>query len=273
MAAQLTGISLIFKTNTLRRDPRSFAPFPTELRKERIMGEHDNTRRGLLATAATGLLAASAFRSSFAAQPSKKAGQEREVGAVEDLMREHGVLRRCLMVYSETAIRLRGGNRLDPQPIQRTAELFRRFGEGYHEMQLEEIHIFPTVKQAGGPAAAVIDVLNTQHERGREITAYILQVVAKGSIETSDAEPLAQAFESFVRMYRAHAAREDTVVFPVWKASLSERQLHEMGERFEDIERQTFGHDGFEDAVKQISHVEEALGLADLAQFTAPPKA
>jgi len=228
-------------------------------------------RRSLI----TGVAGAALFTSggTFAAKPGKKLeNQEKEVGAVEDLMREHGVLRRCLIVYSETAARLRAGDRLDPQPLQRTAELFRRFGEGYHEMQLEELHIFPKIKQAGGPAAALIDVLKAQHERGREITAYILQVVAKGGIGSGDADSLAQALDGFVRMYRAHAAREDTVVFPAWKEALSEAQLHEMGERFEEIERQTFGHGGFEDAVKQIAQIEDTLGLADLAKFTPPPK-
>jgi hypothetical protein len=44
---------------------------------------------------------------------------------------------------------------------------------------------------------------------------------------------------------------------------------------FEEIERERFGSDGYEDAVRQIGDIEGALGLADLAQFTAqpPPKA
>jgi len=227
-------------------------------------------RRGLI----TGLAGAALLTGAgaFAAKPGKKQEhQETEVGAVEDLMREHGVLRRCLMVYSETAARLRRGERIDPQPVQRTAELFRRFGEGYHEMQLEEMHIFPKVKQAGGPAAGLVGVLTAQHERGREITAYILQVATRGDISAGDAVSTASALDDFVRMYRAHAAREDTVLFPAWKEALSEQQLHEMGERFEDVERQTFGHDGFEDAVKQIAEIEGSLGLAHLAKFTAPP--
>jgi hypothetical protein len=36
-------------------------------------------------------------------------------------------------------------------------------------------------------------------------------------------------------------------------------------------ERQTFGRDGFEHAVKEIAEIEQTLGFADLAQFTAPP--
>ena len=61
-------------------------------------------------------------------------------------------------------------------------------------------------------------------------------------------------------MYENHAAREDTIVFPAWKGALSERELDQMGEEFEEIGRRQFGKDGFEDAVAQIGQIEEALG-------------
>lgn len=74
-------------------------------------------------------------------------------------------------------------------------------------------------------------------------------------------------------MYEHHAAREDTVVFPAWKQTMNEEQLAEMGELFEQIERQQFGKDGFEDAEKQISAIEAEAGIANMAQFTpAPPQ-
>jgi hemerythrin superfamily protein len=73
-----------------------------------------------------------------------------------------------------------------------------------------------------------------------------------------------------VLMYQEHTAREDTVVFPAWHRMLSPADYHEMGEKFEDIERRQFGKDGFEDAVQQIAAIETELGLANLAQFTAP---
>ena len=72
-------------------------------------------------------------------------------------------------------------------------------------------------------------------------------------------------------MYEHHAAFEDTIVFPAWKATLTEDQLDEMGDKFEEIEQQQFGKDGYEDAVKQIGDIEGALGFGDLSQFTAPP--
>ena len=194
------------------------------------------------------------------------------VSATEDMMREHGVLRRALLVYAETAVRLRTDvGSLDPQAVNDTARLFRNFGEDYHERKLEEPYVFPVVRKAGGLAAALPDILVVQHNRGREIIDYILGITGKGSIETADTEPLAHAMEGLVLMYQNHAAREDTIVFPAWKNALSAQQLKELGEKFEEIEHREFGKDGFDDAVEKIGRIEDTLGYADLAQFTAPP--
>jgi hemerythrin-like domain-containing protein len=233
-------------------------------------------RRSLLAAASLAggglLLAQGALAEEHKKGSKGGAGQEKPVGAVEDLMREHGVIRRALLVYEETAPKLRTApGSVPPDALNRTAKLIHDFGEEYHERKLEEAYIFPEVKKAGGPAAALPDVLKAQHDRGREITEYVIAVTGKGAIGTGDAEPMAHALESFVRMYANHAAREDTILFPAWSQALSTRRLHELGEKFEEIEKQQFGGDGYEDAVKEIGRIEQALGVADLAQFTAPP--
>jgi hemerythrin-like domain-containing protein len=199
---------------------------------------------------------------------------ETEVTATEDLMREHGILRRALLVYSTAAVRLRANAAtVPPDTLQKTANLFRTFGEDYHEKKLEETYIFPAVRNAGGEAAIYPDVLIVQHNRGREITEYITSV-SRGAKLGGNAEELAKTLEAFVLMYRHHAAREDTIVFPAWKQTMTEKQFDEIGDKFEEIEHQQFGEDGFEDAVKQIGAIETSLGVADIAQFTppSPPK-
>jgi hemerythrin-like domain-containing protein len=195
-----------------------------------------------------------------------------EVTATEDLMREHGILRRALLVYSAAAMKLRAdGSSIAPDALQKTAKLFKAFGEEYHERKLEEAFIFPAVKKAGGVAANYADVLVVQHNRGREITDYVISLTQGAKLGASAGQQLAKALEGFVLMYRNHAAREDTIVFPAWKHTMTGKQLDEMNDKFEDIEHEQFGEDGFEDAVKQISAIESSLGLADIAQFTAPP--
>ncbi len=194
---------------------------------------------------------------------------EKETTATEDLMREHGVIRRVLVVYREAALRLRSKVTSVPaDALQKAAKLMSDFGEAYHERQLEEAHVFPAVTRTGGAAASEVGTLLLQHERGREITAFVLAVTKRG-IGAVTAEPLARSLEAFARMYEEHAAREDTIVFPAWKDALSVKQLDEMGDLFEEIERKTFGADGFDDAVEQIAAIERAIGL-DPAALIAP---
>lgn len=195
-------------------------------------------------------------------------GGEEGVGAVEDLMREHGILRRAILVFRESAGRLRASKTVDAAALHRTAQLFRSFGEDYHERKLEEAYIFPALRKAGGSAASMVDTLIKQHNRGREIIDHVM-TATRGAIAQD--QSLADALEQFELMYENHAAREDTVIFPAWKQAIGAHEVEEMGEKFEDIEKQQFGGDGFDMAVRQIDEIEQTLGLADLAQFTASP--
>jgi len=232
----------------------------------------DPSRRA--AFAAAGLLAAGAVLSlPGCAKPAADAGKKgaADVSATEDLMREHGVLRRLLVIYRETAGVIRAAAAtLDLAALGQAADLFRRFGENYHEKALEEAHIFPMVKKAGGAGSSLIDTLIAQHRRGREINDYVTGLATSGRLGTGQAEPLAAALESFARMYEIHAAMEDTVVFQAWRDSLNAKELDAWSDKFEDIEHQTFKGDGFDLALDQVAGIEQRLGLSDLARYTAP---
>src|SRR5208283_2719924 len=109
------------------------------------------TRRELIAKAATVTTAALIAPNLLHAE-----AKEPEVTATEDLMREHGVLRRALLVYTESIPKIRSNAAsLDAGALYRTGALFRDFGENYHETMLEEQHIFPVVHKSGGQIAAL----------------------------------------------------------------------------------------------------------------------
>src|ERR1700754_2521160 len=84
----------------------------------------------------------------------KKGG---EVTPPEDLMREHGVLDRVLLIY-EASIRKLSANEddLDPGLITKSAEIIRDFINNYHEKS-EENHVFPRFKAAG----TMVDLVDT----------------------------------------------------------------------------------------------------------------
>jgi len=228
------------------------------------MAEIDQRRRAVTIGVALGALVSGA---AAAAQPK----QEKEVPANEDLMREHGLLRRILLVYTAAAVQLRSGkDKLPADALGRAATVFRTFGEDYHERMLEEKYVFPTVSRSKGPAAELPRVLELQHQRGRAINEYVTAVTRRGSIASADAGPLADVLDGFVLMYRHHAAAEDTIVFPAWKDALPDQEYRELSERFEKVEQQTFGKDGYEEMLKRVAAVERELGIADLKAFTAP---
>jgi len=195
-----------------------------------------------------------------------------DVTAVEDLIREHGILRRALLVYQEAAIKLKQDpNSVAPEELEKVVQLFRAFGEDYHEKKLEETYIFPVVKRTQNEASVYTDVLLAQHARGREVTDYLLAVTKAEKFTTASVQPFVSALETFVRMYEHHAAVEDTIVFPAWKEAIGPKEMDDLAAKFEEIEEQVFGEDGFDAAAKRMAEIEEHLGLANLGMFTAPP--
>src|SRR5262249_45428326 len=102
-------------------------------RREFFKGGAAGVGAAFLFAACGNLPANTNSNSASSAAPSsdeKKEPEGIEVTAVEDLMREHGVLRRALMVYSESALRLRrNAADVSPTALQKTAKLFRAFGE------------------------------------------------------------------------------------------------------------------------------------------------
>ncbi|HEY6908651.1 MAG TPA: hemerythrin domain-containing protein [Myxococcales bacterium] len=190
-----------------------------------------------------------------AGKPAKK--KEPEISPTEDLMREHGLLNRVLLVYEECARRLEAGEEVKVLPA--AAKIIRDFIEGYHE-QLEEQQLFPRFRKAD-KLTDLVGTLQAQHAAGRRITAQLLA----GAPDRSRTPRL---LRSFSRMYRPHEAREDTVLFPAFRELVGEREWDKLGDIFEDREHQLFGERGFEGKVDEVAGIEQALGIADLARFT-----
>ncbi len=190
-----------------------------------------------------------------------------EVTPTEDLMREHGVLRRIMLVYDHELGLLNDGKSPDYDAIFESATIVHVFIEGYHE-KLEEDYIFPLFEKAG-TLADLTSTLRRQHEAGREVTKSILLLSKEkhsGTVDNPNA--LADSLTSFLKMYRPHAAREDTVLFPGLKGLLSAAEYSRLGDSFEDREHELFGEQGFEGKVNEVAGIEKEIGIYDLGRFT-----
>jgi len=222
------------------------------------------SRREFLHTAATGVLLVACGSSMKSSAPGAKAGED-DVTPTEDLMREHGVLRRVMYLYDEATRRFEAHEDVPLDALARGAQIIRHVIEDYHE-KLEENFLFPRFEKAG-KLADLTATLRKQHAAGRDLTAQIL-AFAKAPLGEPDRAKLIAALKSFNHMYRAHAAREDTVLFPALHSIVGKHEYDEMGEQFEAKETEMLGDHGFEHAVEAVGKLEASFGVEDLAKLT-----
>ena len=101
------------------------------------------------------------------------------------------------------------------------------------------------------------------------MTDVVLRHAVAGEFRKKDArKELVRSCEAFIRMYRPHEAREDTVLFPAFHDLVGQKEYERLGEQFEDEEHKLLGEGGFEKAVAEVAPLEQALGIFDLAKFT-----
>jgi hemerythrin-like domain-containing protein len=225
----------------------------------------DNNRRVFLKNGLLyGTLAGIAGMSSLTGCSEKA---EEEISPAEDLMREHGVLNRILLIYDTCKLHLINGEEFPTDVLHNSAMIIHDFIEGYHE-KLEEDILFPRfLKQ--NYLAELIQVLSIQHSRGRDLTGQIIELTGTNILSDPDEiGKLIQFLDGFNAMYRPHEAREDTVLFPAIRKIIPENEYFEMGEDFESKEHELFGEDGFESMVEKVADLETQLGIYELSEFT-----
>ena len=205
-----------------------------------------------------------ALSNSVAKEEGKK---DEEISPPEDLMREHGVLKRILLVYGEAIRRIDSKEDLPPEPLADSAKIIREFVEDYHE-KLEEDFLFPRFKKAN-KLVDLVDVLLQQHQAGRRLTDITMHLATSQALKNADdRRKLADSMRQFIRMYNPHEAREDTVLFPAFRGIVSAHEFDSLGEDFEKKEDELFGEDGFFKVVDRVAEIEKKLRIYELSQFT-----
>lgn len=198
---------------------------------------------------------------------SKPADAEKDVSPPEDLMKEHGVLNRCLLVYEEAIRRAEAHEPLTADGFQVPAHVIKTYIEDHHEKD-EENFIFPEFEKAKSHVQLVA-TLREQHDAGRALTKRILDMSSAASFPVANNhDALIAACRTFIRLYRPHAAREDTVLFPALRKILDAEQVKALAKRMEKAGEKSGPPGGFEKALKDVEAIETQLGIHDLATFS-----
>lgn len=235
-----------------------------ENKKDQIMNIPESSRRIFIRKGlALGTLAAV---TGLSLVTSCKSDSEEDISPAEDLMREHGVLNRILLIYDTCRLHLENNTKFPLESLNDAAQIIRSFIEEYHE-KLEENFLFPRFETAQ-TLTDLVTVLRAQHKAGRTITDQIIYFSNMKIMQDEDAARLKNLMTGFNRMYRPHEAREDTVLFPAIRKIISRNEYFSLGEDFEKKEHELFGEDGFENMVEKVANIEKSLDIYELSEFT-----
>jgi hemerythrin-like domain-containing protein len=189
------------------------------------------------------------------------------ISPTEILSREHAILDRLMIAIESLIAGLINNPEADVSHLNLAAITVKDFGAAHH-MAFEERYLFPKLRDAG-VLEHLIDTLGVQHDRAREILDQIITLTGEGKIGDPDwRNEVVGLCMGFVVMYRAHAAREETVLFPTFYEVVTENFVDNIGMRLRDEERSLAGGTGLGGLMDNLRRIEDAAGTAELQRFT-----
>jgi hemerythrin-like domain-containing protein len=189
----------------------------------------------------------------------------REPTAIEDLGREHGLLNRLLIIYEEIINRIDNNVSFDNMILWNTAMTIKFFIEDYHEKN-EEMYIFPILLKHGKETNMVNELIK-QHKLSRQITSLIIKTSKLEQTDTN-LNMIKSYLSLFVKLYRYHESREDTIIFQMFKELIDPNEYKQISEFFESSEKEKLGAHGFETVLNYVTGLEKQLNIYDLSKIT-----
>lgn len=235
---------------------------PMEKSTVRDEGRRLFIARGAAVVAAAALLQPAAWVPSPA---SAQAGGA-DVTAMEELMLEHGVLSRLLLVCERIVSNMGSKETaVSPEVTGEAAEVIASYVQEYHE-KLEEKYVFPPMRER---MPELVQVLTRQHAAGRVHINRIRRLAEEQVMDSpQNRASIIASFRGFIAMYRPHKAREDTVLFPAFRTVMPPTDLEGLAGIFQKEEKALGVEYDFDSVVERVEKLEKELEIFDLSRFT-----
>ncbi len=96
-----------------------------------------------------------------------------------------------------------------------------------------------------------------QHKDSRIITSDLLKYA-----KDADLDNLQKTLQLFIKLYRAHSAREDTIIFRKLRDFIEVDKFKEISKIMDEEEDKKFGEHAYDKILKKIIIVEQSIGLS-----------
>jgi hemerythrin-like domain-containing protein len=189
-----------------------------------------------------------------------------EISATEELASEHGMLDRIMLAMDHKLKMAGAGGKADFGVINTACGMIKQVVDQHH-MVVEEEQIYPKFERT--ELADLAKVLKNQHIEMRKMVARMESLSKTGAVrDRSEMEELNRIFRDFHDMTMAHAAWEQTVLFPVMQGTWSEDELDDLKEMQEKHEEKLLGKDATKKTYAMLADLEKAAGITSLNDFT-----
>jgi hemerythrin-like domain-containing protein len=178
--------------------------------------------------------------------------------AIQELEKEHEAVKLSISLLDRIMEKLLTDPGTDQTDhLEGLLDFFQIFVDKCHHGK-EEYFLFPALEKAGvqkqdGP----IGVLLNEHETGRR---YISQLKTQiPYLRKADAREITTAnklVKSYTALMQQHIQKEETILFPLADARLSEKEQTALFRKFENLETEKIGpgrHEEFHDMLKTLS--------------------
>jgi len=185
-----------------------------------------------------------------------------KMSPTEELAVEHGQLARIMLAMNNVLKKAGKSPKTSLRPVYQACEMIQQAVVDHH-MKIEEEHVYP--KFDGTELSEFADLLKAQHDEARKLVARMMSLSKGGR---PDMDQLNAAFRDFQDMITAHAAWEETVLFPAMEGTWSAEELSDLREIQEEQEEKMFGKDAAKTVYSKLAELESSCGIEGLRDFT-----
>jgi len=173
--------------------------------------------------------------------------------ASQDLKHEHDAILFSLKILDEISNRVESGKDVSPYDIIGIVDFLKLFADKCHHGK-EEGLFFPALEDAGIPKQnGPIGVMLAEHTMGRDFIRQMRESVTDNSVKKNE---FVNSSQGYISLMRAHIEKENTILFPMGDAKLSDSKQKELIEAFEKFEEEVIGKGKHEELHKQLHDFE-----------------
>jgi hemerythrin-like domain-containing protein len=176
--------------------------------------------------------------------------------SLEILIREHGLIRQALDIFSSAKEKLEKGKRPPKEFFEGAVEFSRKFADQFHHFKEEYLMFGLLSEKKGALYDGEIGALRYQHERGRKFVGEIENSLGgyfQGDIFATTT--LLENLASYISLLKLHIHTEDHIFFPMVEKEFSEDENHLLLEQFKNEEKRIGATDCFENSRKLVAEM------------------